>query len=499
MLVLEDAESAAERGADVLGRAHRLRRHRRCPSPDRPRAGRATAPRGRSRLALRDAGTEPGEVDYVNAHGTSTPLNDRSETEAIKRRFGDRARTRSRSRRLKSAIGHLLGAAGAVEAVATVLALRDAVAPPTMDYEEPDEGLDLDYVPGESRPHRAATAARRSGSRTRSGSAATTRSSAWRRRNDDRRRATPGGRRGRAPAAAEVERLTPLERLEALCDPGSFRALRSGVVSARAGERALPGDGVLAGAGQGRRPAGVLLLAGPRFHGRLARARRTPDSIVRVMRLAGERRRPGRRLRRVRRRAPAGGPRGARRLRADLPRERRALGGCVPQISVVTGVSAGGGAYSPALTDFVVMTERARMFLTGPRVVREALGEEVSMEELGGPRVHARNGVCQLVAGDERTARARRASCSRCLPDALGEPRPAGQPGPVECRPGGRRSRRRARASTTSARSIAAIVDGGDAARALGALGAQHGHRASPASTAARSAWSPTSRGGSAA
>ena len=69
----------------------------------------------------------------------------------------------------------------------------------------------------------------------------------------------------------------------------------------------------------------------------------------------------------------------------------------VPQVSIVSGVSAGGGAYAPALTDFVLMTEQARMLLTGPQVVREALGEDVSMEDLGdGPRVHGATGVCQL-------------------------------------------------------------------------------------------------------
>jgi acetyl-CoA carboxylase carboxyltransferase component len=81
-----------------------------------------------------------------------------------------------------------------------------------------------------------------------------------------------------------------------------------------------------------------------------------------------------------------------------------ALSGVVPQISVVSGASAGGGAYSPALTDLIVMTEDAAMFLTGPGVVREALGEEIEAIELGGPRVHERNGVCHLVARDEVTA-----------------------------------------------------------------------------------------------
>jgi 3-oxoacyl-[acyl-carrier-protein] synthase II len=150
VLVLEDAERAAEREAPILGRltgygATADAYHLTAPDPEGDGAARAML------AALRDAGIEPGEIDYVNAHGTSTPLNDRSETEAIKRVFGDRARRMPVSS-LKSSIGHLLGAAGAVEAVATVLALGEEVAPPTLNLEQPDEGLDLDYVPGESRP-----------------------------------------------------------------------------------------------------------------------------------------------------------------------------------------------------------------------------------------------------------------------------------------------------------------------------------------------------------
>ena len=149
VLVLEDAEAAAERGATVLGRltgygATADAHHVTAPDPDGDGAARAVE------AALRDADVEPGAVEYVNAHGTSTPLNDRSETEAIKRVFGERSGSIPVSS-LKSSIGHLLGAAGAVEAVATVLALRDGVAPPTINYEQPDDGLDLDYVPGESR------------------------------------------------------------------------------------------------------------------------------------------------------------------------------------------------------------------------------------------------------------------------------------------------------------------------------------------------------------
>jgi 3-oxoacyl-[acyl-carrier-protein] synthase II len=90
-------------------------------------------------------------VHYVNAHGTSTPLNDRSETAALKTALGDHA-GRVPVSSTKSAIGHLLGAAGAVEAIAAIMALRCEIAPPTLGHEEPEEGLDLDYVPGEARP-----------------------------------------------------------------------------------------------------------------------------------------------------------------------------------------------------------------------------------------------------------------------------------------------------------------------------------------------------------
>ncbi|HEU0023358.1 MAG TPA: beta-ketoacyl-[acyl-carrier-protein] synthase II [Thermoleophilaceae bacterium] len=150
VLVLEDEEAARERGARILGwlagyASTSDAYHLTAPEPEGRGASRAME------LALADAGLEPGDVAYVNAHGTSTPLNDRAETQAIKVALGERAGTVPVSS-LKSAIGHLLGAAGAVEAIATLLALRDRIAPPTLNYGEPDEGLDLDYVPGKARP-----------------------------------------------------------------------------------------------------------------------------------------------------------------------------------------------------------------------------------------------------------------------------------------------------------------------------------------------------------
>ena len=100
--------------------------------------------------ALRDAGIAPEDVDYINAHGTSTPLNDSGETEAVKTVFGDHARKLMMSS-TKSMTGHMLGAAGAVEAIFTALALQDGFVPATIHYQVPDEACDLDIVPNEGR------------------------------------------------------------------------------------------------------------------------------------------------------------------------------------------------------------------------------------------------------------------------------------------------------------------------------------------------------------
>ena len=152
VLVLESEELAVERGARILGEVRGYAatadgHHLTAPDPTGARAALAIT------RALRDAGVDPSELDYVNAHGTSTPLNDRSETSALKQALGEHA-MRIPVSSTKSAIGHSLGAAGAVEAIATVLALRDRVAPPTLGYEQVEEGLDLDYVPDGPRPLR---------------------------------------------------------------------------------------------------------------------------------------------------------------------------------------------------------------------------------------------------------------------------------------------------------------------------------------------------------
>jgi 3-oxoacyl-[acyl-carrier-protein] synthase II len=104
------------------------------------------------RNAVRDAGLEPCQIDYINAHGTSTDVGDRAETAAIKRAFGEHAYKLAVSS-TKSMTGHLLGGAGGLEAGLTVLAIRDQILPPTMNHENPDPVCDLDYVPKQARPH----------------------------------------------------------------------------------------------------------------------------------------------------------------------------------------------------------------------------------------------------------------------------------------------------------------------------------------------------------
>jgi 3-oxoacyl-[acyl-carrier-protein] synthase II len=149
ILVLEDLEYALKRGAKIYaeivgygmsGDAF----HMTAPSPGGEGGARAM------KLAIDDAGIPPTEVQHVNAHGTSTPLNDRLETEAIKLVFGDHARKLAICSN-KSMVGHLIGAAGGVEALSTIKSVQEDVIPPTLNYENPDPDCDLDYVPNNAR------------------------------------------------------------------------------------------------------------------------------------------------------------------------------------------------------------------------------------------------------------------------------------------------------------------------------------------------------------
>jgi acetyl-CoA carboxylase carboxyltransferase component len=229
---------------------------------------------------------------------------------------------------------------------------------------------------------------------------------------------TAPGRAGGAPA----QRLDPLERLEALCDPGSLRVLRSLARSSRLGDRAVAGDGVVGATGSvDGRPIACYAQNGAFLGGSLGE--RHADTIVRVLSTAQRARIP------VVGFVESGGARmqeGTAALAGygRIFRETVGLTGVVPQISVVSGASAGGGAYSPALTDLIVMTEDAAMFLTGPGVVREALGEEIDAADLGGPHVHDRNGVCHLVERDEATAAVRVRQLLSYLPSVAGSSPP---------------------------------------------------------------------------
>lgn len=194
----------------------------------------------------------------------------------------------------------------------------------------------------------------------------------------------------------------PLERLEALCDPGSLDVIRSSVLSTRIGSLARPGDGVVAGVGRiGGRPVACYAQDTTFLGGSLGEAH--ADTIDRLLQLAGRSRLP------VVSVIESGGARMQEGTAAlygygRIFRQNVLLSGRVPQISVIAGLAAGGGCYSPALTDFVVMTEDAAMFLTGPAVVRDVAGEDVGVLELGGRWVHERNGVCDFVVPSERSA-----------------------------------------------------------------------------------------------
>lgn len=149
-LVLEEYEHAKARGATILAEITGYGMsadgsHMTAPDPEGRGAARAM------QVAIRDAKINPSDIDYVNAHGTSTPLGDKAETFAIKTVFGDHVRKIAVSS-IKSQLGHLLGASGGVELVACVLALQNQVAPPTINLDNPDEDCDLDYVPHEARP-----------------------------------------------------------------------------------------------------------------------------------------------------------------------------------------------------------------------------------------------------------------------------------------------------------------------------------------------------------
>ena len=237
---------------------------------------------------------------------------------------------------------------------------------------------------------------------------------------------TNGHVRGGLQVVDEPRTLTAQERLDALCDPGSLHVIRSTVLPRKESKRMRDGDGVVGAAGTiAGRPVYCYAQDQSFVGGSLGEAH--ADTIVRVMELAGRAGAP------VIGFVASGGARMDDGIAAlggygRIFRESVRLSGKVPQISIITGVSAGGGAYSPALTDFVVMTQQSAMFLTGPGVVREVTGEDVDAAELGGPRVHAKNGVCQFVADDDLDAIRVAHELLAHLPQRAGEAAPMAPP-----------------------------------------------------------------------
>jgi 3-oxoacyl-[acyl-carrier-protein] synthase II len=150
VVVVEDLEHAKARGAKIYAEllGYGLSsdaRHVTEPDPTGDNPARAM------RMALEDAGVNTDEVDYINAHGTSTPLGDASETRVIKIALGEENARKTPVSSTKGATGHCLGAAGAVEAIFTILAVNRNTLPPTINYDEPDPECDLDYIPNEAR------------------------------------------------------------------------------------------------------------------------------------------------------------------------------------------------------------------------------------------------------------------------------------------------------------------------------------------------------------
>src|SRR5450755_3623643 len=194
-------------------------------------------------------------------------------------------------------------------------------------------------------------------------------------------------------------------------------------------DKARSGDGVVGGAGLiDGRPVFCYAQDSAFAGGSLGEAH--ASTIVRVLELADRARAP------VVGFIASGGARMQEGVAAlggygRIFRQTVALSGRVPQISIISGLSAGGGAYSPALTDWVVMTEESSMFLTGPVVVREALGEHVTADQLGGTRVHERNGVCNFVARNDVDAAFLARDLLGYLPSHRGDPLPRSQRRPA--------------------------------------------------------------------
>ncbi len=237
------------------------------------------------------------------------------------------------------------------------------------------------------------------------------------------------------PAESVTPRqLSPLERLELLCDEGSVNVIRSKVTSRSMGDKSLAGDGVVGAAGCiAGRPIFCYAQDATYAAGSLGEAH--ADTIIHILELAQRSRIP------VIGFIESGGARLQEGLAAldgygRIFHRTVALSGQVPLLSIITGTAAGGGAYGPALTDFVLMTSSAAMFLTGPRIVHEALGEDTTTQSLGGPKVHERNGVAHLVVKDDVEAVQSARNLLSYMPQNAWETPPLGAPSEPDPRAG---------------------------------------------------------------
>src|SRR4051794_27216273 len=220
--------------------------------------------------------------------------------------------------------------------------------------------------------------------------------------------------------------LGPMDRLKVLFDPGTLHVIRSEVTSWRMGDRARAGDGVIGAAGRvNGRPVFAYAQDTSFAGGSLGEMH--ADTIVRVLQLAGQGRAP------VVGFVASAGARMQEGVAAlagygRIFGEHVRLSGRVPQISVIAGTSAGGGSYSPALTDFVVMTRDASMFLTGPPVVQEVRGGDVAAAARGGEKTHERKGAAHTVVEDAAAAAAPGRELLPSSPQPGGEDPPMGLP-----------------------------------------------------------------------
>ena len=355
--------------------------------------------------------------------------------------------------------GHLLGAAGAVESIATVLALHDRLAPPTINLEDLDDEVHLDVVRGEPR-----------GAARRRPIVALNNSFGFGGHNvalvvQERRAVTRHRRRPKAVVEPADDPRNPLARLAALFDDGTRRAdhARGRLAACSPAIGLIDGTPAVAFCSDATIQGGAMGEAGCEVDpGRVrARARRRRARSIGLWHSGGARLREG-----------VVSLHAVGRVFAIMTR----ASGKIPQISVVLGPAAGGAAYGPALTDVVILGPEGRVFVTGPDVVRSVTGEDVDALRLGGPEPHGRRcGVVHVVADTQEDAYAE----ARRLAALLGD---QGDRSARSRTPTSRRScPSPPSAPTTCTRSWTRLLDDGQRARAAPQVGAEHHHDAGPA------------------